>query len=706
MYFVAGAGYELDESKFSRDGNSIVFYDRYEEELPASLCFCNGENSKTEVENLPENLLNAFIAVEDKRFYSHRGVDLRALFRAAKNNLKSKSFKEGGSTITQQLIKNTHLSGEKTILRKLRELKLTLQAEKRFSKKQILSYYLSTIYFGESRYGVQSASLNYFGKSASELDLNECAALSATVKSPAYYNPRTTEGNKRKDLVLKLMREQNLISKAEFCKFYGTKVDICENANESETQYFSAALQEVYSKAKLSPYEQKTIKIYTFFDKNAHESLKNRLADYKSEAAACLIGTRGEILAETGNAELKRSPASAIKPLLVYAPALESKTVTLATKILNERTDFSGYSPQNYGDEYGGYVSVKDAIKKSLNVPAVKVLNLLSTKKAAEAALKAGVKITDLSLASALGAIGEGISVTDLCAAYSVFKNDGIYYTPKRVKSAKIGDKKIYSAQFNETRAFSAGTAELINEALSECAKSGTARALCEKSYDVCAKTGTNGDKNGNDDALCAAYTSEHSLVIRFSALGDKKLDNRITGGYAAKYVSNVFDDIYFNHTPADFKNSGEIVKVKICKAAYEDGKILLADDNAPEKYNLEFGFLKGSEPKEKSAEFSQPEILECELSTDNGKVTLCINRKKFVRCKIVRSGDGGSKIIAEISGDQKTFVDEPENFGSYSYSIIPYSVNPSGEIIYGEEVCAGNVILYDKFAESEWWKE
>lgn len=723
-YFAVTSNYSFSEEKLLKTDKSVIFYDRFGNKISPEII--NSECSAVEspaskngaadvnvaelnanglaVADLSANdmLCSAFIAVEDKRFYSHNGVDIKALLRALKNDILSGGVKEGGSTITQQLIKNTHLSGEKTLARKLRELKLTVQAEKSLSKKQILNYYLSTVYFGEGLYGVNAAAKSYFNKSAEELNLNECAALAATVKSPAYYNPRADGSLKRKDLVLSLMKEQGLITSVQFSEFYGVKPKTYQKTNDF-SRYLAYALSEAYDKCDLSPYGDYRLEIHTYYDQTAAQSLKTRLADYKTEAQAAIITADGEIIADAGNAELKRSPASAIKPILVYAPALDSKTVTLATRILNERADFSGYNPRNYGDEYGGYESVLTSIKNSLNVPAVKVLNAVGVKKAAEYAEKAGVPVTDLSLASALGAIGEGVSVSALGGAYTCFLNGGNYYEPNRVKSVFINGKRIFNNKKSPARVFSAGAADLINEALSECVKSGTARALNGKTYELCAKTGTNGDKNGNDDAVITAYTAEHVICLRLSALSGEKLPSYVTGGYAAHYTSQILNDIYAKTTPKNFKKSNETVQAKICKIAYDDGKILLADDAAPEKYVLKFSFLRGSEPTQKSTALTNPQIARYFISVENQKVKIIAERKNHIKCKIIRISSGGAQTAGELDCGKTEFYDENLSEGSYSYVLIPYCVCGGAEL-YGEEINAGSVIIYDKTLNGEWW--
>lgn len=756
FYYFCTSGYDFSAQKLLKNGGSVTFFDNSDNEIsvdslnPLNASLSATENLKSEesgektsdknsdktndktndktgvktsdktngksggdfksIDELPSFLPNAFIAVEDKRFYKHGGIDVRALIRAAKNNIISGSFKEGGSTITQQLIKNTHLSGEKTFKRKLRELKLTLQAEKTLSKKEILYYYLTTIYFGENCYGIESAAQNYFGKHAENLNLNECAALAATVKSPAYYNPRKQANDKRKDLVLKLLKEQNLITDEQFSNCYGVKITVKEKC-DGKCEYFSNALEEVYAKFDLSPYEQSNLKIYTYFDREVYNKLKNVLSDYPENASASVIKKNGEIIAETGDLSAKRSPASTIKPLLVYAPALETKTVCLATKINDERTDFSGYRPKNYGDAYFGEISVKDALKKSLNVPAVKILNATGLKKSAEYAQKAGIKITDLSLASALGAIGDGITLTDLCGSYTVFAANGEYFCPKYVKKAVSGGKVVYNSEkqknsiFSDTKVFSRGTVSLVNECLHECATDGTARALNGKSYTVCAKTGTNGDENGNSDAYTVSYTASHVIGIRFSEKNGEKLPNHITGGYVAEYASRFLNELYKSAPPAEFEKTDEVVNAAICRVNYDDGKIVLADRNAPEKYVLHFNFLKETLPKEISTEFSCPRVLESGLKVENDSVKITLERKNFVYVEIIRSDQNGSKKITDLkAGDY--YLDDKLKNGTYSYSIIPYVINADGEKICGDEQFLGTVIIYDKITDKNWWND
>ena len=214
-YWSVTAGVRLDKDKLTLENAFLTLYDGSGQEIEA-----NAIHASATFSEIPEHVKNAFVAVEDKRFYQHKGVDVRRMAAACWKNLTSFSFREGASTITQQLIKNTHLTSEKTINRKLKEIHLARLLEKKYTKDEILTLYLNSIYFGHSAFGIESAAHFYFGKSASELLPAEGATLAALIKSPNRYSPfRDAENCKaRRDLVLGLMREQNYLDETTYMK--------------------------------------------------------------------------------------------------------------------------------------------------------------------------------------------------------------------------------------------------------------------------------------------------------------------------------------------------------------------------------------------------------------------------------------------------------------------------------------------------------
>ena len=368
---------KLDESKLINLDRMVCYYDKNNDLITEEI---NGK-SISEFVKIPEHTKNAFIAIEDKRFYYHNGIDYKGLGRALLNNVKSFSFKEGASTISQQLIKNTHLSNEKTIKRKLVEIKLALELEKRFSKDEILEKYLNTIYFGDNCYGITSAALHYFNKSVEDLTIGESATLAGIIKAPSNYSPLADydKCTSRRNIVLKEMFSQGYIDETSYNNLLNTPIKIyTENAEQIQYDFLYYARKELNSLIESSPYKNRNLKVYTKFDKEAQSIVENNIKDNKIDAnkSAVMLSPHGNVCAYYSTcANEKRQFGSTIKPLLVYAPAIELDVVNSATLLLDEKTDFNGYCPSNYNDKYYGYVSVKDSLAKSLNVCAVKLLN-------------------------------------------------------------------------------------------------------------------------------------------------------------------------------------------------------------------------------------------------------------------------------------------------------------------------------------------
>jgi len=270
-YLFISPNLHLEQSMLLPNTPSITLLDSANQEI----CLPVSAKERVEINGLPEYVVNAFVAVEDKRFFKHNGVDFIGILRAFKSNLLSRSLKEGGSTITQQLIKNTYLTNEKTLNRKIKEIKLALKAEKQFSKEEILSFYLNSVYFGEGAYGIESASKSYFNKSASELSLVEACALASTVKAPSIYNPRKEKCEKRKNLVLNLMLEQGYISNEQYQRGISTKITVKDTPKSSD--YAIACIEEIYDKLSLSPYENCKILAHTYYEKDCQTALESTL---------------------------------------------------------------------------------------------------------------------------------------------------------------------------------------------------------------------------------------------------------------------------------------------------------------------------------------------------------------------------------------------------------------------------------------------
>ena len=692
---------KLSEQKLSKKQNKVFFYDEQNNLLEG--VFLQNYNGNVTLDELPDHLKNAFIAVEDKRFYKHNGIDYLGLLRALKSNLLSLSLKQGGSTISQQLIKNTHLSSEKTLKRKIAEFKLTKQLEKSYSKDQILQFYLNNIYFGEGAYGLQSASKTYFNKNASELTLSESACLAGLVKAPSVYNPRKSACKNRRNTVLKLMYEQEFISANEYKNAVNQPIEALFENNEG---YFKLAYDEAISKCNITPYDFDELHVYTNFSQKAQDILNSTLDCTSYQQKGIIMGRGAKIKAVYFLGEdFERMPASTIKPLLCYAPAFELGLASPTSKILDNPCDFGDFSPKNYGDKYYDWVSCENALANSLNIPAVKLLQSVGVKNAKAYLEKMNINLNEEGLNLALGAYGGGVSLTSLCSAYCTFFNGGNYsnasYLNKVVKNGKV----VYQDKPADIRVFREGTCDLINQCLMQTVKSGTAKALNENGFELCAKAGTNGNQNGNTDAYTICYSSEHLFAVWAGNADNSLMDNSVTGGSLARVVNAIVSEFYKDKKPKNFTLSNDITKVKLCKLAYEEEcRLLLADQNAPERYTLNGYFLKGFEPKEQSTLFSCPKILNAEIYVLDSGVKIIAQKNEHVLFEIVKTDKDGTKKIADQRDSE--FLENNLSPGKYKYALVPYVLSNDGQKIYGEPYTLPEIKIELFSQDWQWWEE
>ena len=338
----------------------------------------------TPISEISPYIVNAFVALEDKRFYTHHGLDYRRIVGAMINNIKAGYMKEGGSTITQQLAKNAILTNEKSLVRKLKEAKLARQIEKRYSKDEIMEMYLNTIYFGHSLYGVRSATERLFGKSPNDVSLSEAAILAGIVKNPKRNSPLNSVENalERRDLVLKLMKEQGYIGDDEYNSAVseGYTEPTVLSADSEYLKYAESAAEEA---AKILGISEKALltggfTVNTYMNADIQKSVYNirndknlKVSDANSTELIADNLTGGIIAYDSDVSynpmEFRRSPGSTLKPFMAYLPALESGKYSPISPILDEKTVFGDYSPKNYQNIYSGWCSINDAVISSAN---------------------------------------------------------------------------------------------------------------------------------------------------------------------------------------------------------------------------------------------------------------------------------------------------------------------------------------------------
>ena len=430
-------------------------------------------------ENIPETLKNAFIATEDNRFMKHKGIDVRGILRALYQDVKAGKKVQGGSTITQQLVKNVFLTHQKRFTRKIWEMAYALRIEQQYSKEKILEFYLNSIYLGHGSWGVDAASQVYFGKSVSELTTAECAMIAGLAKSPEFYSPyRHPEAAlKRRNLVLKLMRQHGYLTKADYQAALQEPLETLEKPGTAYTgAYFvDYILETLKEELSLTDDELRSggYKIYTTMDRRVQQAAEGAFVEL-AEAGPDRYGVMqpqgalvamdphsGEILAVVGGRryssaqtnrsfQIYRQPGSAVKPF-VFAAALENgytPQTRLEDKPLEIWVNDQVWRPQNYDNQYRGWVTLQEALEESINTIAIQLVQQLGVSTVFEMAERMGLKSlvregtkNDMGLAPlALGGLTRGVTLLELTASYGAFANDGVYHRP-------YGVQRVYDAK-------------------------------------------------------------------------------------------------------------------------------------------------------------------------------------------------------------------------------------------------------------------
>ena len=582
--------------------------------------------------DLPSHLVNAFVALEDKRFFSHKGVDYIRLGGALIHNVKAGYMKEGGSTITQQLAKNTQLSSEKTVARKIKELRLARLIEKEYSKEEILEMYLNAIYYGNGIYGIDSAARNYFGKAPEDLTLSESAYLAGIVKNPQKYSPKNhpDKATSRKNFVLSLMLEQKMISENEYDvalnEFYAPPA----TADDPNSAYVSAVIAEAAALLNVDEKDVITskIKIFTYFDEKLQRNLYNihqnddfiSVNDKGKNASSLAIiadNATGGIKSYYCNDELieigkfLRQPASTIKPIVVYAPAIESGLINAYTPVIDEKININGYSPSNYGGVYHGYTDVRTALKTSINTVAVKILNENGINESLSYAKAAGITFdkNDYNLSTALGGMTYGVTPTSLCEAYLTLANFGVHKDASFIRRIVDNSGQIlYEKKPKEERVFSEETCYLISDILKESVSDGTARKLSGFDYDICAKTGTakSARTKDNIDAWNASYTTENTVIVWYgNTTKSPEYDVKTNGSEYPTLLARQIYSILDKPSKKSFDEPSGIFHTEIDKFALAE-KHTLCNCNlyTPDKYRMDAIFSSKNYPTETSEHF------------------------------------------------------------------------------------------------------
>ena len=590
------------------------------------------------ISELQPSTVYAFISAEDARFFEHEGVDVIRIAGAIVADIKAGSYVQGASTISQQLIKLSHLTSEKTISRKAEEAALAYEMERQYSKEDILEMYLNYVYFGGGYYGIEAAAEGYFGVHASDLTLDQSAMLAGILKSPSGYAPHINYAASinRRNNILRLMRDYGYITDDEKKQASARRPTILHDKREEYSGYYTDAVTKSAA-ALMGITVDELIRggynIYSAMDSDiqhyCEEMFKNGElfpAEDSEAAIVVLEPSTGMVVAMVGGrsytggisfnraTDIRRQPGSVIKPVIAYAPAFEYLNYTAADMILDEETTFADYTPSNYGNKYYGWVTVREAVTKSLNVPAVKTLSEVGVERAKDFAKRCGIEFDDKddSLALALGGFTYGVSPLQIAGAYSCFASGGIYNTPTLIK--KITDRNgltVYEYRQDSRRVMSEANAYILTSMLKSVVTEGTGHRLNTLDIPIAGKTGTVGLANGNRYAWMAGYTPEYTAVVWQGYDSDRLglLPSSATGGtYPALMLYELFNHIYPDGRSGDFEKPESVKQYSIdAKTLKKQHKAVLANAMTPQSSRITEYFTEETAPEDVSGYWAVP---------------------------------------------------------------------------------------------------
>ena len=714
VWLDVGSWQTLDPAKLHDLAQTSSLYDGHGNLM--SVVRGSENRSSLSLNEIPRHTQLAFIAAEDLRFYVHSGIDIYRILGALRSNIKSGTMAEGASTITQQLAKLTHLSSEKTIRRKLEEISLALQIERQYSKDEILEMYLNTVYFGRGAYGIQEAARAYFNIDASELSVGQSASLAAIIKAPSVYAPHISPQTNasRKNYILDVMKEHEFISPDEYNSAKKEKTWV--QAKQEDLQIYSWYVDEALSSAgKLLGVSQEEVvrggfSIYTvyrpelqeiadslyqdksFFPADAKDGVPIQSAmavvDTGSGAILALVGGRDYAVRRGLNraTQMRRQPGSALKPLAVYGPALELGYTT-ASVLLDEKTDFNGYKPQNAGDKYYGRVTMRTALKNSLNTTAVRLLEEIGIDTAIQYLNKMGIPTqeTDKNLSLALGSMTYGVTPVELAAAYVPYANGGFYYEPYCVERivSQSGETLYERTEENGKRVISEQNAYLMTSLLQSVISSGTGTRMLSANMPVAGKTGTVSMNGGNRDIWMAVYNPEISVAVWMGfdqTDSQHKIPNGVTGGKnTASIAAAFFKRAYAEQKKPEFKTPEGVVWLTLDQRAMTArGSVMLASDTTPKNYRISEVFAQANRPYAVSDIWNAPPApAGFYVTHDHGGFPLLqFKASSYARYRIQRDAIGESVILTEMigsNGQAMSYKDYSAKPGVlYTYRIIP----------------------------------
>ncbi|KXZ18055.1 peptidase [Bacillus nakamurai] len=714
---VSGAP-SLDEAKLKTPYSSTI-YDKNGKEIAEV-----GAEKRTYVpiKDIPDVVKEAFIATEDARFYKHHGIDPIRIGGALLANFKDGFGSEGGSTITQQVVKNSLLTHQKTIKRKAQEVWLSLQLERHYSKDEILEMYLNRIYFSPRAYGVGKAAEDFFGvKDLSKLTVEQAATLAGMPQSPTGYNPvkNPKASEKRRNIVLSLMEKQGFISNAEYQK--AKKVSMKDEGVVSQKQYdkkdtnkYSAFVEEVMS--EIESKEKKDVdistdglKIYTTLDTKAQDYLDELM---NGDSVGFTQGMQGGVtLLDTTNGEIRaigsgrnrtvggfnyatgteRQPGSTIKPILDYGPVIENKKWSTYEQIDDSPYTYSNGTPiHDYDRKYKGPISMRDALSDSRNIPALKAFQAAGKDNAVDFAngLGLGLNKDSVTESYSIGGFGDdnrGVSPLTMAGAYSAFGNNGTYNEPHAVTSIEFNDGTKLDLTPKSKSAMSDYTAFMVTDMLKSAVQSGTGRLAQVPNVEVAGKTGTtnftddymkahNIASSGVPDSWFVGYTPQYTAAVWTGVEANNKVGKLSLSQADQQVAKRLFQKLisYVDDGKGSFEQPDSVVKETIEKGS---NPAALAGPNTPDDKKVTEYFVKGTQPTAVSKTYTKekankPTGLQVKYDKDKKSLTLSWGYDGDATFNVKQSVDGGSYSDIQNSSAKEAVVSDVTPGSTYSFQV------------------------------------
>lgn len=547
----------LDSAKLV-DPLSTKFYDK-----DGNFLYEYGKEKRTKItyNQVPEVLEYAFIATEDSHFYKHSGIDLKRTAKAIFVNVTGDFGSQGGSTITQQVIKNSFLSPEKTLKRKVQEWDLAYQLEKEYSKEDILMMYLNKIYLGNRSYGVATAAKNYYGIESDDLKkmtLAQAAMIAGLTQSPNNYDPTIPENKdaatKRRHIVLSSMLRDGYITEKQMKE--ADKVPVTEGLVAKNTQqsmpyeaFLDAAVKEVKGKLKDVDISEDGLSIYTTLDSKAQDFADKMMntdeiiayPDENFQGAFVLLDTmtgevraigsgrndyKAQFLGNNFAVDIKRQPGSIFKPIFDYGPAIENLKWSTAHLINDHQTTYATGEPiSNWDHQYHGTLTIRTALQNSYNIPALLTLREVGMDKAKSFAEQLGITFNNSEVYESYSIGSNTVSPLDMAGGYSAFGNNGLYNKPHFVQKVVLADGAVVNFEEKTKRVMQDYTAYMVTDMLRTVVNAGTGTTANVPRLDVAGKTGTtNFDEktrakygypnSATNDSWFAGYTPQYTMAV------------------------------------------------------------------------------------------------------------------------------------------------------------------------------------------------